>query len=759
VSREEPEGSLEKIEGWILDLHPGHAGEMTIWVKTREGSCLQVVDQWYPALYVAGIKDDLIRLTRRLEAESSVLGWRFVERYTRLEDFNPSEVLEVTVADGSRLRSLAQELLKLGGYGRLRLYNVDVPPEQMYLYEKNLSPLAYVKASATQEGVSWELNDSPESLDYELPPLRVMRLTVKTEGKRRVESLQDIITQIKAQVDGEALELRSGSEAERLLGLVEEVSRRDPDIILTRGDSFSTLQFLARRALVNQVLSRFVLGREPRPFPPSLGQGVSYQSYGRVYYRPRSYQLRGRVHIEAENASIYHDCGLEGLIEVSRTCRMPPRRVVNTTIGTCMTSLQLYQAVQEKVLIPWKKYEAEAFKTAWELLLADRGGFIFEPKPGVYDHVGEIDFSSMYPYLMWSRNISPETIGCSCCPDSKLQVPELDYNICEKRTGIVPKVLRLLLTKRSAYKRMRDEAQEAQLRRRYDQRQAALKWILVCCFGYLGYRNARFGKIDAHIATCSFARSTLLETARIVEDRGFEIMHGIVDSLWVRKLAASRDEYKDLCKAIETRLRLPVSFEGLYKWIVFLRSRVHPEAPVLNRYYGVFEGGKVKTRGIELQRSDTPRFIAACQRAMIEVLAEAPDAEGFRERVPEAVKVMERYRALLMTRQVDPVDLAIERRLSRSPKEYAHNVVQGVAARQLEREGLTLSAGQSVKYVIIDAGNPNPYRRVLAAELIEPDTGYDIYKYVEMLEASASNLFPFPTNADHKVDCPPHLAA
>ena len=582
---------------------------------------------------------------------------------------------------------------------------------------------------------------------------------MKAEGKKRVQSLQDTITQITVEVDGEALELSSGGEAEKLLGLVEEVRRRDPDIILTGGNGPSTVRFLVRRALVNQVLPRFVLGREPRPLQPSLGQVVSYQSYGRIYYRPQSYQLRGRIHIDVENASIYRDCGLEGLIEVSRTCRMPPRRVVNTTIGTCMNSLQLYQAVQEKVLIPWKKYEPEAFKTAWELLLADRGGFIFEPKPGVYDDVGEINFSSMYPYLMWSKNISPETIGCPCCLESNLRVPEPDYNICEKRTGLVPKVLRLLLTKRSAYKRMRDEAQEAELRQRYDRRQGALKWILVCCFGYLGYRNARFGKIDAHIATCSFARSTLLETARIAEDKGFEVIHGIVDSLWVRKPAVSREEYKDLCKDIEMRLGLPLSFEGLYKWIVFLPSRIHPEAPVLNRYYGVFEGGKVKTRGIELQRSDTPGFISECQREIIGVLAAAPDAKGFRERVPEAMKVMERYRALLKARRVDLIDLIIERRLSKNPGEYAHDVIQAVAARQLAREGLTLSAGQSIKYVIIDADNPNPYRRVLAAELIEADTGYDVDKYVEMLEASASNLFPFPTRVDHRVGCIPNLAA
>ncbi|HDN74338.1 MAG TPA: hypothetical protein ENG16_04885 [Archaeoglobus sp.] len=55
------------------------------------------------------------------------------------------------------------------------------------------------------------------------------------------------------------------------------------------------------------------------------------------------------------------------------------------------------------------------------------------------------------------------------------------------------------------------------------------------CFGYLGYRNARFGKVDAHIAVCAFARDTLLKAAHIAEENGFETIHGIVDSLWLRK--------------------------------------------------------------------------------------------------------------------------------------------------------------------------------------------------------------------------------
>jgi len=74
----------------------------------------------------------------------------------------------------------------------------------------------------------------------------------------------------------------------------------------------------------------------------------------------------------------------------------------------------------------------------------------------------------MFPMLMLTRNISAETVLCKCCPDSKIRVPELGYNICEKRKGIVPKTLDLLLKKRLKYKNLMKEASDARLRQAYD---------------------------------------------------------------------------------------------------------------------------------------------------------------------------------------------------------------------------------------------------------------------------------------------------
>jgi len=67
--------------------------------------------------------------------------------------------------------------------------------------------------------------------------------------------------------------------------------------------------------------------------------------------------------------------------------------------------------------------------------------------------------------------------------------------------GLVPQTLAPLLEKRVALKQRALALPHWDPRRRKDKScSAAHKWLLVTCFGYLGYKNARFGRIEAHEA-------------------------------------------------------------------------------------------------------------------------------------------------------------------------------------------------------------------------------------------------------------------
>lgn len=326
-----------------------------------------------------------------------------------------------------------------------------------------------------------------------------------------------------------------------------------------------------------------------------------------------------------------------------------------------------------------------------------------------------------------------------CCTNSSLRVPELGYNVCQKREGIVPKTLWLILKKREAYKELK-ETEGSELEQIYEQRQTALKWILVTCFGYLGYRNSRFGKVDAHIAVCAFARDALLRAVRFAEKRGFEVVHGIVDSLWLKKEGAQHRDYAELVGAVSREIGVPLNVEGRYRWIVFLPSKTHAGVPVLNRYFGVHDTGKIKIRGIEARKSDTPKFIHDAQMDMIQVLARARNSKEFMKKIPQALDVLRDRAKRLVEGKIPTEDLVIEKRLSLRPSEYAHSVLQAIAATQLMKEGVEVSAGQTVQYIIVNSGSRYPFRRVKPAQLLNRHISYDAEKYLELLLASATNL-------------------
>jgi len=731
---------LNAVRGWLFDVYPSGPNEVTVWVIAENGERVRLVDKFTHRIYVSGNSSDLKGLAEKVRDSKSVAGLRLVEKYADFMEASKKKVLEVDISDYSRTSFFARKILRLGGYEKYRLYNVDVPIAQAYLYEKDIFPLAHVMVVDSGNRLSCEVLDSVESCGYAVPPLRSVWLSVDIKKEGGPARFSDKIDSISLDFDSKTIVISERSEADKILELVKAVKEEDPDLIFTHGGDSFLFPYLAFRAFVDGVLDRFILSREEVPLRAKKGKGRSFFSYGRVHHTAPMRRLYGRVHIDVDNTFIYTACGLEGLVEVSRTCRVPLHRAARGSIGSIMSSLQLYTAWKSDILIPWKKHEPESFKSGWELLVADRGGFIFEPKLGFHTDVVEVDFTSMFPMLMLTRNISAETVLCKCCPNSKLRVPELGYNVCEKRLGIVPKTLDLLLKKRLKYKSLIRETSDEKLRQIYDMRQGALKWILVTCFGYLGYRNARFGKVDAHIAVCAFARDALLKTVRLAEEYGFEVVHGIVDSLWLKKAGVLPREVAEFCREVSMAIGVPLNVESKYRWIVFLPSKVSSSVPVLNRYYGVFEDGRIKMRGIETRRGDTPPFIEKMQIEMIKVLAKASSYEEFLSRIPIALGVLKQYVEKLASRSVDVQELLIAKRLSKHPSGYAHDVFQAIAARQLMTAGFDVYPGQTVQYLITDSKSKRLNERVLARQLIKDSVNYDVEKYLELLVSAADTL-------------------
>jgi DNA polymerase-2 len=188
----------------------------------------------------------------------------------------------------------------------------------------------------------------------------------------------------------------------------------------------------------------------------------------------------------------------------------------------------------------------------------------------------------------------------------------------------------------------------------------------------LGYKNARFGRIEAHEAVTAYGREALLRAKEAAEDMDFEILHMYVDGLWMHNEGCKTPaDFQALLAEVTERTGLPISMDGVYRWVVFLPSRVNERVPVANRYFGVFQDGSIKVRGIEARRRDTAPFISETQMTIMEILAEAEDADGLKDVLPKAQAFVQKQMTALRTRRVPMEKLLVSQKLSRELGEYS----------------------------------------------------------------------------------------
>src|SRR5262245_45594751 len=115
----------------------------------------------------------------------------------------------------------------------------------------------------------------------------------------------------------------------------------------------------------------------------------------------------------------------------------------------------------------------------------------------------------------------------------------------------------------------------------------------------------------------------MLRAKEIAEEAGFEMLHALTDSLWIRKEDVIAEILSQLFETITRKTGIEMSVEGVYRWLVFAPSKIKSSRPVAARFYGVFTDGQMKIRGLACRRRDTPEFIRQAQEQMLTILARA----------------------------------------------------------------------------------------------------------------------------------------
>ncbi|VVB71855.1 DNA polymerase 1 [uncultured archaeon] len=394
----------------------------------------------------------------------------------------------------------------------------------------------------------------------------------------------------------------------------------------------------------------------------------SYWSYGQVKYRSGALIPEGRVLIDTESSFTYQEGRLKGILLAARLSGLSPNLTARLTPGTLISSFEVYEALRRGLAVPFRKKDTERIRDFRELKSADKGGMMFQPEPGLYEKVSEIDFTSLYPSIIVKYNLSPET----------LEHPE--------KKGFLSGAISPLLNLRIETKRRK------KLDAEYAGLDSVLKWMLVTCFGYTGYRNAKFGQIQVHERITALSREILMQIKGIAEEMDKEVLHGIVDCLWVRG-----GDLQGFKEAVEKETGILTEMDA-YDWIVFL-----PQADgsgAYNRYFGRLSTGKMKIRGVMARRGDTPEYVQRMQQELFDLLAGAGSRKEICQVRPQAQAIRKRYQDGLSGAEIR--ELAIHRRVGKLS--YSRRCAEGSAVLAHAKMGIRLAPGMEMSYVVRDAG-------------------------------------------------------
>ena len=524
--------------------------------------------------------------------------------------------------------------------GDAQLFNVDVRRDQRFMAEQGIFPCG-------------NADESRYSPDFQFD-LRVVEIRIHDHPARSTLCTDVELVHERT----EFLRGRGRTVVTDLFSLLEAI---DPDVMLMSQADLWMPKF------------RRYAGREGIIMPFSRNGNFrqmdsrSYWSYGRVEHKDAALIPDGRVLIDTDQSFVYREGGLDGVFMAARLSGLSPNLASRFTPGTLISSYEVYEAVRRGIVVPFRKADVERVRKFADLHAADRGGMMFQPAAGVYGNVDEIDFTSMYPSIIVKFNLSPEIVGRTDCK------------------GFLASVLEPVITLRRETKKGKKRVS------RYAGIDSMLKWMLVTCFGYTGYKNAKFGRIEVHEEITRRSREILMQTKDIAESMGFYVLHGIVDCLWVQGSAVN-----DLCAEVNRKTGLFVENEH-FDWIVFLP--LNDGFGAYNRYYGRLSDGSVKVRGIAARRHDTPVYIRTMQQEMLAIMATASTPAGL-ALVRDPV-----YRVYCNAVQnlpcTAPPVLAISRRISRTT--YDHRCIEGAAVQAYRDAGMAVEPGMKISYVVRDA--------------------------------------------------------
>ena len=354
------------------------------------------------------------------------------------------------------------------------------------------------------------------------------------------------------------------------------------------------------------------------------------------------------------------------------------------------------------------------------------GGYVIEPVPGIYDNVAVLDFKSLYPSIILTFKIDP--LSRMYNNIEAISTPQ-GYKFSSIK-HYLPELISKLIEQRNTAKKNND---------RYLSQ--AIKILMNSFYGVMGSFGCRFYHPDLPNAITSTGKWLLLGSKDYLEQKGYKVLYGDTDSLFVKiketevadadyygnEIAKDLNEYwkRELKGNFNVESYLELEYEKFYKKFVLTQSR-GSESGAKKRYAGLIadkESSKIEFVGMESVRSDWTKLAKDFQAELYDRILNNKEIDNW-------------INDLVISLKQGHFDnkLVYRKRLRKDIDEYVKNIPPQVkAARMLDDKS------NSVKYVITKKG-PIPIA------LNPTDIDYDHYIEKQLKPIADSILYLLGTS-------------
>ncbi|MFA5992613.1 MAG: DNA-directed DNA polymerase [Candidatus Pacearchaeota archaeon] len=368
------------------------------------------------------------------------------------------------------------------------------------------------------------------------------------------------------------------------------------------------------------------------------------------------------------------------------------------------------------------------------------GAFVLQPTPKLYENIVMFDFTSYWPSIISTFNLSRSTFLGDKKPKNLKEKDFLEVDISEKNKskfyfskakGFFPLMLEEIIKKRKEYKEEYKKNSTPILKARSN----AFKLLANASYGYQGFFGARYYCPQASAATTAISRDFIKEVISKSEKAGFKAIYSDTDSIALEMKTKSKNQALDFLKKINSELPgiMELELEDFYKRGIWVTTR-KGEFGAKKKYALINENGKMKIRGFETVRRDWCTLARELQNQVLFRILKEGDEKSALDYAKQVIKKLE-------SRDVEKDKLVIRAQLKKPLSEYVANTPHVTIARKMVKAGMPVDQGMLISYFIAESKDKKALTRDRAF-LPDEDKLYDIKYYLEkQILPAVENIF------------------